>query len=52
MPTPLSNACRAVAGQVMDLMELAYRQLGENDDDADASHPLPPAAIERLAQPH
>lgn len=52
MPTPLSNACRAVAGQVMDLMELAYQQLGDTDDESDASQPRPPAAVERLAHPH
>ena len=52
MPTPLANACRAVAGQLMDLMELEYRQLGDTTERSDAGLPPPRAGIERLVHSH
>ena len=52
MPTPLSNACRAVAGQVMDLMELEYRQWADSAEATEGSRPPPRAEVDRLAHPH
>jgi len=49
LPTPLANACRAVAGQVMDLMEVEYRQqVGEEP----APRPAETAQADQLAHSH
>jgi hypothetical protein len=41
LPTPLGNACRALAGQVLDMLEIACKAPEEEngDDCADGAHP-------------
>ncbi len=43
LPTPLANACRAIARQVLEVLEIDHATSGVSDGDADHTEPLSPA---------